>query len=42
LIVVVFVHDTLQTASHSAIWITRQLLRRPEVQGYVKEELARR
>jgi penicillin-binding protein 2 len=35
-VVVVFCHDTLATASHGAIWVARQFLRRPEVQSLLR------
>jgi cell division protein FtsI/penicillin-binding protein 2 len=38
-VVVVFVDDTIMTASKSAVWIARQFLRRPEVQAFAREEL---
>jgi len=41
-VVVVYCHDTLQTASHSAIWLTRQFLQRAEVRALMAEEEARR
>lgn len=38
-VLVVFVDDTLATASHSAVWIARQFLQRPEVQAFARAEL---
>jgi cell division protein FtsI/penicillin-binding protein 2 len=37
LVLVVFVHDTLQTSSHTSVWIARQFLRRPEVASLLRE-----
>jgi cell division protein FtsI/penicillin-binding protein 2 len=36
-VLVVFVQDTLQTSSHTAIWVARQFLRRPEVVRCIQE-----
>jgi penicillin-binding protein 2 len=41
-VLVVFVHDTTQTASHSAIWIGRQFLLQPAVKSYLAEKLPKR
>jgi hypothetical protein len=41
-VVVVFCFDTLQTASHGAIWVARQFLRDPAVQALVRGTEERR
>jgi penicillin-binding protein 2 len=38
-VLVVFVHDTMQTASHSAIWIGRQFLLQPAVKSFLDDRL---
>lgn len=41
-VLVVFCHDTLQTASHTSIWIARQFLQRAELREFVEsDEVAR-
>ncbi len=40
-VVVVFCHDTLQTASHSSIWLARQFLRTKAVREFVASEAQR-
>lgn len=40
-VVVVFCHDTLQTASHSSIWLARQFLRTKAVREFVASEESR-
>jgi cell division protein FtsI/penicillin-binding protein 2 len=42
LVFVVFVHDTTKTASHSAVWVARQLLRDASVVAWIERELAAR
>lgn len=37
-VLVVFCHDTLQTASQSSIWIARQFLQRSEVREFVAQD----
>jgi len=37
LVFVVFVHDTLATASHGAVYLARELLRQPEVLVHLRE-----
>ncbi len=39
---VVFCHDTLQTASHTSVWIARQFLQREEVRGFLAQDGAAR
>jgi len=36
-ILVVFLHDTRATSSHSAIWVARAFLRRPELRAWLDE-----
>ncbi len=38
LIVVVYVHDTATTSSHSSVHVTAQILQHPLVQAYLREE----
>lgn len=42
LVFVVFVHDTTKTASHSAVWLARQLLRDASVTAWIEHELGTR
>jgi cell division protein FtsI/penicillin-binding protein 2 len=37
-VLVVFCHDTLQTASHSSIWVARQFLQRPLVREFLARD----
>jgi penicillin-binding protein 2 len=37
-VLVVFCHDTLQTASHSSIWVARQFLQRPLVREFLAQD----
>jgi cell division protein FtsI/penicillin-binding protein 2 len=36
-VLVVFVHQTTRTASHSAVWLARQFLERPELKAWLEE-----
>jgi len=40
-VVVVFVDDTIQTSSHSSVWVARKLLTSPEMRELIAEELPR-
>ncbi len=40
-VLVVYCHDTLQTASHTSVWLARQFLRTPVVREFVASEGSR-
>ena len=40
-VVVAYLHDSAATAGHTATYLTSQFLRLPEVQAYLRKELAR-
>jgi len=39
-VVVVFVNDTIQTSSHTSVWVARKLLESPEVLEFIEREVS--